>query len=63
MENAIIIGVVVLIVGAISFYLIRAKRRGQTCIGCPYSKACQSHGKCTCQSHGDHSCGDTHSQG
>lgn len=40
MENLIIIAILVLIVAAVVFYLIRAKRRGATCIGCPYAKKC-----------------------
>ncbi|MBQ9748104.1 MAG: FeoB-associated Cys-rich membrane protein [Clostridia bacterium] len=44
MINYIIIALVAGIVGAIVFYLIRAKKRGQTCIGCPYAKQCG--GKC-----------------
>lgn len=42
----IAIAVILLIVGASVFYIIRAKRRGQKCVGCPYSKECS--GKCTC---------------
>lgn len=44
MENYIIIAVVAIIVAAILMYLRRAKKRGETCIGCPYSKQCS--GKC-----------------
>ncbi len=44
MENLIIILIVLFIVGAISLYLYKAKKRGQTCIGCPYAKQCN--GKC-----------------
>lgn len=40
MENFIIIAVVLLIVVGISVYLYKAKKRGQTCIGCPYAKQC-----------------------
>ena len=29
-----------LIVGAAVFYVIRAKRRGEKCVGCPYAKQC-----------------------
>ena len=38
--------VIILIVGGASLYLVRAKRRGQKCIGCPYSKECGD--KCNC---------------
>lgn len=44
MENLIIVLIVSAIVAAIVFYLIRAKRRGEKCIGCPYAKECA--GKC-----------------
>ncbi len=49
----IAIAVIVLIVGAAAFYIIRAKRRGQKCVGCPYSKQCGK--KCSC------GCGHTQS--
>ncbi len=44
MENYIIIAIIALVVGASLYYLIRAKRRGDRCIGCPYAKSCG--GKC-----------------
>ncbi len=34
------IAVILLIVGAAVFYIIRAKRRGEKCVGCPYAKQC-----------------------
>lgn len=34
--------VIILIIGAALFYIIKAKKRGQKCIGCPYAKICQS---------------------
>ena len=40
----IAIAAIVLIVGAAAFYIIRAKRRGEKCVGCPYAKQCG--GKC-----------------
>ena len=46
MENIIIIAILVLIAGGIIWYLSRAKKRGETCIGCPYSKNCNG----TCNS-------------
>ena len=46
MENIIIILVVAAIVVGIAAYLIRAKKRGATCIGCPSAKQCG--GKCGC---------------
>ena len=47
MIDAIIIIAIVLIVGGASFYLIRAKKRGQKCIGCPYAKECGGR-SCSC---------------
>ncbi len=44
MENIIIIAIVLCIVVGIVIYLYKAKKRGQTCIGCPYAKQCG--GKC-----------------
>ncbi len=40
MENIIVIVIVALIIGSITGYLIRARKRGQKCIGCPYAKQC-----------------------
>lgn len=38
------IAAIVLIVGAATLYIIRAKKRGEKCVGCPYAKSCG--GKC-----------------
>lgn len=39
--KSIIIAVILLAIGVtIICYLLHAKKRGQTCIGCPYSKQC-----------------------
>lgn len=48
MLDYIIIAVILCIVGAIIFYLYRSKKRGETCIGCPYAKQCASakNGQC-----------------
>lgn len=40
LANVIIIAVLAAIIGGIVFYLYRAKKRGDKCIGCPYSKQC-----------------------
>lgn len=42
MENMIIIVILVSIIGGVVWYLRKAKKRGETCIGCPYSKQCGS---------------------
>lgn len=44
MVDFIIVGILFLVLGAAAFYLIRAKKRGVRCVGCPYAKSCG--GKC-----------------
>ena len=44
MENVIVVIILLAIGSAIVAYLLRAKNRGDTCIGCPYAKKCG--GKC-----------------
>ncbi len=44
MENVIVVILLAAIVGGIVWYLIKSKKRGETCIGCPYAKQCG--GKC-----------------
>ena len=51
LENIIIIAVVVLIVGGASAYIYKAKKRGQKCIGCPYSGECG--GSCSSEKSSD----------
>ena len=45
MVNFILIVLIIGIIGGIILYLYRAKKRGETCIGCPYAKQCG--GKCS----------------
>ncbi|MBR3873217.1 MAG: FeoB-associated Cys-rich membrane protein [Clostridia bacterium] len=40
MANVIVILVVLLILGLAALYIVRAKKRGETCVGCPYAKEC-----------------------
>ncbi len=40
LENFIIIVILLCSVGGIVYYLYKAKKRGETCIGCPYAKQC-----------------------
>ena len=56
-SDIIVIAVIALIIGAAAFYIIRAKKMGRKCIGCPDSKTCAS-GKgcgscCGCQCNKD----------
>lgn len=52
MENVIVILILLAIVAGIISYLVRAKKRGETCIGCPYAKQCggKCNDGCNCES-------------
>ncbi|MGN0778249.1 MAG: FeoB-associated Cys-rich membrane protein [Aristaeellaceae bacterium] len=52
MENVLILLMVAAIIGGIIVYLMRAKKRGETCIGCPYARQCG--GKCKSHAPTDH---------
>lgn len=47
MENFIIIAIIVVIIAFAGFYIYKAKKSGQKCIGCPHSKTCSSKA-CNC---------------
>lgn len=70
----VIIGVILVIVALAAWYVIRAKKRGAKCIGCPSGDCCcsksaqgQSKGKnnvpCSCSCGGCASCTATESSG
>jgi len=40
MTDIILILILCAIAAAIVFYLIREKKRGVTCVGCPYAREC-----------------------
>lgn len=42
MDNLIIILLVAAIIGIAIFYIIRSKKNGAKCVGCPYAKECSS---------------------
>ena len=46
MIDYIVIAVIVLIIGAAAFYIIREKKKGKKCIGCPYCNTCSSKTPC-----------------
>lgn len=46
MKDFIVVSVIACITVAVIIYLYRAKKRGETCIGCPYAKQCS--GGCSC---------------
>ena len=47
MIDIIVVSVIVLVIAFASFYIYRAKKKGQKCIGCPCSKDCS--GVCSCK--------------
>ncbi|MBE6709931.1 MAG: FeoB-associated Cys-rich membrane protein [Ruminococcaceae bacterium] len=50
MIDLLIILVLLAIAGGIIFYLYKAKKRGETCIGCPYAKECAKKHTANCSS-------------
>ncbi|MBQ2726826.1 MAG: FeoB-associated Cys-rich membrane protein [Clostridia bacterium] len=52
MIDFIVIAILLVIAGGIIFYLYRAKKRGETCIGCPHAKQCGNAGHCSGSCHG-----------
>ena len=46
MMNIIVILIVAIIVGVAIAYIIREKKRGVKCIGCPAAATCPNSGKC-----------------
>ena len=48
--------ILILIIGGAIAYIVRSKKRGETCVGCPYAKECakrsamKGHGGC-CGNH------------
>ena len=50
MDTGAIIAIIatVLIIGGAVAYIIKAKKSGAKCVGCPYSKECASKKNCTC---------------
>ena len=36
----ILLAVMLIILGGAIFYILKAKKSGQKCVGCPYSKSC-----------------------
>ena len=50
-DDIIAILAILLMVGGAIIYIVKAKKKGQKCIGCPYSGSCggsSGSGKCSC---------------
>lgn len=43
--DILIVLILLVILGGAALYIYKAKKRGQTCIGCPHAKTCG--GKCS----------------
>ena len=54
MENVILVAVLLLIIGFAVGYIIKAKKSGKKCIGCPDSGSCGSGCGCGCDGCGGH---------
>jgi len=50
--NLIIIVLVLAVLGAIVGYIIREKKRGSKCIGCPYARECAARREGGCSGQG-----------
>ena len=48
MGDYIILAILIVVISAIIIYLYRAKKNGQTCIGCPHSKQCADKSNSAC---------------
>lgn len=59
MTDFIVIIVIVTIVGSASLYIMKQKKRGVKCIGCPSGSTCPNSGKCSgnCGEHANKECG------
>ena len=44
MENYIVAAILALAVGVAIFYIVKAKKSGKKCIGCPYADSCGKSG-------------------
>jgi hypothetical protein len=52
MANLLVAGILLLAVGAAVAYIVKAKKSGTKCIGCPSGGCCSKKGGCDCGSHG-----------
>ena len=53
LADIVVIAVIVLVVGAATLYIIKAKKSGKKCIGCPDGCCCSKSQSCKC------SCGNS----
>ena len=50
MVDFLIVIVLLVILGAAIIYIVKAKKSGAKCIGCPHAKTCGKSGGCGCSS-------------
>ena len=48
MENIIILLIIIALVGSAIFYIVKEKKKGNKCIGCPSAGTCPR-AKCKCR--------------
>lgn len=53
MANFIVIAVLLIIVGAAVSYIVKEKKRGAVCIGCPHAGTCAKKREGGCSCHND----------
>ena len=53
MENFIIVAVLIAIIGAAVIYIVKEKKRGVKCIGCPAAGQCSRSRNLGCGCHAD----------
>lgn len=53
MENIIVLAIVVVVIGLAIGYIVKAKRSGKKCIGCPDGGSCGKSTGCGCGCCGD----------
>ena len=49
-DNVIAIAIIAAVVGLAAAYIIKAKKAGKKCIGCPYADSCGKRCNCKCDS-------------
>ena len=54
MDNFIIIAILVVIIGCAIAYIVREKKKGTKCIGCPNAKTCSMAQKQQCNGMNDY---------
>ena len=46
LTDCIVLGVFLLILGLVIFYIVREKKKGTACIGCPHAGSCAKKNCC-----------------